>query len=161
MSKSILSNIKECYVCGTCLNLHKHHIYSGYNRKWSEKYGCWVYLCAGHHNMSNVGVHSNKKLDTKLKKECQRAFEKKVGTRDFFMSVFGRNYLMSADGIKSELKAVLNAWKSGAEMMLDFEFTVMPVDDDVAAVIADLIENYMKTQEGNDGSKENVCKNNN
>jgi len=161
MSKSILSNIKECYVCGTCLNLHKHHIYSGYNRKWSEKYGCWVYLCAGHHNMSNVGVHSNKKLDTKLKKECQRAFEKKVGTRDFFMSVFGRNYLMTQEEITAEINAIVDALKSGSELVLGSESTLMPIDDDAAAVVAKVLADYIEKQEGNNGSKENVCKNNN
>lgn len=92
MPKSLLSNEKKCYVCGTTRDLHMHHIYPGANRKWSEKYGCWVYLCAPHHNMSNKGVHSDRKLDLRLKKECQQAFEKEH-SRDEFMRIFGRNWL--------------------------------------------------------------------
>lgn len=93
MSKSIISNERECWVCQTTLNLHRHHIFFGMaNRKQSEKYGCWVYLCARHHNMSNEGVHFNKVLDNCLKKETQRRFMEVYPDLDF-VEVFGRNYL--------------------------------------------------------------------
>lgn len=93
MSKSIISNERVCLVCGTPYNLHRHHIYYGTaNRKQSEKYGCWCYLCAYHHNMSNEGVHFDKVLDLKLKEICQQAFER-ASTREKFMQIFGRNYL--------------------------------------------------------------------
>lgn len=92
MSKSIINNEKECLVCGTVYNIHKHHIYGGPNRKLSEKYGCWCYLCARHHNMSDAGVHFNRTLDLKLKQQCQKTFEEKH-TRQEFMSIFGRNWL--------------------------------------------------------------------
>lgn len=94
MSKSIISNEKFCLICGTPLNIHKHHIFEGTGRrKLSEKYGCWVYLCARHHNMSNEGVHFNKPLDLKLKQQCQKAWEYQLGTREQFIMLFGRNYL--------------------------------------------------------------------
>ena len=94
MSKSIISNEKFCLICGTPYNLHKHHIFEGTGRrKLSEKYGCWCYLCARHHNMSNEGVHFNKLLDTSLKQQCQKAWEYSLGTRDEFIMLFGRNYL--------------------------------------------------------------------
>ena len=92
MSKSILSNERECYVCHTPLNLHKHHIFPSANRKNSEKYGCWVYLCAWHHNMSNVGVHFNRLLDVELKREAQERFEE-LHSHEKFMEVFGKNWL--------------------------------------------------------------------
>ena len=93
MSKSILSNERKCWVCGSTINLHKHHIFFGIaNRKLSEKYGCWVYLCAYHHNFSNRGVHSDKELDLKLKRECQKKWEDVYGGQNF-IEVFGRNYL--------------------------------------------------------------------
>lgn len=93
MSKSIISNERACLVCGTPYNIHHHHIYYGTaNRKLSEKYGCWCYLCVKHHNMSNEGVHFNKELDSELKKYCQRTFER-TRTREEFMRIFGRNYL--------------------------------------------------------------------
>lgn len=92
MSKSIMQNKKVCYITGSTLNLHKHHIFKGCYRKKAEKYGCWVWLRADWHNMSNYGVHFNKELDTRLKKECQRKFEA-LYDRDTFMREFGQNYL--------------------------------------------------------------------
>lgn len=92
MSKSIISNDRKCYVCGTTYNLHRHHIYFSSNRKPSEKHGFWCYLCGFHHNLSNEGVHFNRELDLKLKEECQRRFEEN-GTREEFVKIIGRNYL--------------------------------------------------------------------
>lgn len=92
--QSILSNERECFVCKTPLNLHKHHIYEGGGRRAiSEKYGCWVYLCAKHHNMSDEGVHFNKKLDLSLKKKCQRRWESMCRSREDFIKTFWRSYL--------------------------------------------------------------------
>ena len=94
MSKSIVSNRHECWVCGTTINLHKHHIYAGVaNRKLSELYGCWVYLCGRHHNLSNEGVHFNRELELSLKRYCQDRFEANLGTRDDFRAIFGKSYL--------------------------------------------------------------------
>lgn len=91
MSESIMSNKKECYICGTTGGLHKHHIFYGTaNRKLSEKYGCWVWLCPYHHNMSDAGVHFNKLVDKMLKAKCQEEWEKKYGKG--FRETFGKNY---------------------------------------------------------------------
>ena len=93
MSKSIISNDYKCIVCGTTYNLHKHHIFYGSaNRKQSEKYGCWCFLCARHHNMSNEGVHFNKSLDIELKQRTQRKFIEVYPALDF-LRVFGKNYI--------------------------------------------------------------------
>lgn len=92
--ESIISNERECLVCKTTNNLHRHHIFYGSsNRKQSEKYGCWCYLCARHHNMSNLGVHFNKNLDIRLKQMCQKEWEVRNGTTEEFRKVFGRSYL--------------------------------------------------------------------
>nr|DAO53810.1 MAG TPA: Recombination enhancement, RecA-dependent nuclease [Caudoviricetes sp.] len=95
MSKSIMSNERKCFACSSTYNLHRHHIYFGSaNRKLSEQDGCWVYLCANHHNMSRFGVHTgNRALDIHLKQECQRKWEAKNGTREDFIKRFGKNYL--------------------------------------------------------------------
>lgn len=94
MSKSIIANDKECFFCGTTQNLHRHHIYGGVaNRKLSEEYGCWVYLCARHHNMSDIGVHYNRQDDLALKRLCQRVWEKNYGGREKFIETFGKSYL--------------------------------------------------------------------
>lgn len=95
MSKSIISNERQCLFCGKTYNLHRHHIYYGTaNRRLSEKYGCWCFLCAEHHNMSNKGVHFNRILDDKLKAYCQQILEQEHGwTKDKMIEIFGRNYL--------------------------------------------------------------------
>lgn len=94
MSKSLISNEKECLFCGTTQNLHRHHIYGGVaNRKLSEEYGCWVYLCARHHNMSDIGVHYDKQANLQLKQLCQRIWERKHGGREKFIETFGKSYL--------------------------------------------------------------------
>jgi hypothetical protein len=91
--KSIMNNEKVCVVCGDTV-VHRHHIFYGTgNRKQSERYGCWVYLCPLHHNMSLSGVHFDTELDMKLKKECQEKWEEIYGTREEFIKTFGRNYL--------------------------------------------------------------------
>lgn len=90
---SILMKMDHCYVCGTRQNLNIHEVYFGTsNRKNSIKYGCCVSLCAKHHNMSNDGVHFNKKLDTELKVKCQKKFIEVYPDLDF-LKIFGRNYL--------------------------------------------------------------------
>ena len=91
--KSILQKDKECFVCRTTQNLHKHHIFfNTANRKLSERYGCWCFLCARHHNMSDEGIHFNKSLDLEVKKIAQAEFEK-THTREEFREIFGRSWL--------------------------------------------------------------------
>ena len=91
--KSIIQDEKECWVCGTTLNLHTHHIFYGPNRKNSERLGLKIYLCARHHNMSNEGVHFDSELDDKIKIMAQKKFEE-THTREEFMSIMGRNYIL-------------------------------------------------------------------
>ena len=94
MSKSLISSDKQCWVCGSTRDIHKHHIYGGPNRSLSESWGCWVYLCAYHHNMSDKGVHFDRNLDALLKTTCQRRWEEKYGeNRERFRQIFGRSYL--------------------------------------------------------------------
>ena len=51
-----------------------------------------VDLCGIHHNLSSEGIHFNKDLDLKVKREYQTRFEEKYG-HEKFMEVFKRNYL--------------------------------------------------------------------
>lgn len=81
-------------MCGTTQNLHVHHIfYNTANRKLSDQDGCMVYLCAYHHNASNIGVHFNKNLDIQLKKRCQKAWQEKYGTTEDFIKRYGKSWL--------------------------------------------------------------------
>ena len=92
MSKSIMQDEKACYLTGATTDLHKHHVFGGPLRRASEEWGCWVWLRADFHNMSNRGVHFDRALDLAIKRDTQEAFEKLHG-HDKFMEVFGRNYL--------------------------------------------------------------------
>lgn len=67
-------------------------------RDVSEEEGCWLYLCADHHNMSDMSVHMNRRLDMSLRRDCQRRWEKREGLsgdegHDAFRRVFGISYL--------------------------------------------------------------------
>lgn len=93
--KSIISNERKCLICGREYGLHKHHIFYGTaNRKKSEEDGCFCWLCAKHHNMSNYGVHSEKKLDIALKQHAQRLWQEHYNkTKEDFIARYGRSYL--------------------------------------------------------------------
>ena len=90
MKASILQpNEKECYVTGSRINLDKHHIYAGSNRKIADREGCWVWL---RHDV-HMNLHDkDKQLDYRLKQECQKKFEE-TRSRDEFRRLFGKSYL--------------------------------------------------------------------
>lgn len=79
-------------MCHCTGDLHRHHVFGAANRKHSEKYGLWIWLCPAHHNMSDAGVHFNKALDLQIKQIAQREFEDTY-SHDKFIKIFGRNYL--------------------------------------------------------------------
>ena len=84
----------RCFVCGAYCSTHKHHIFGGANRKHSEKYGLYVYLCPADHNMSNRGVHFNKELDLQLKRMAQiKAMEHYGWSVEEFIKIIGKSYI--------------------------------------------------------------------
>lgn len=90
---SILQKEKRCYVCGAREGLHRHHVFCGTGRRWqSETHGFVVYLCAAHHNASPAGVHFDRSLDLRIRRDCQKKYEE-THTREQFLAVIGRNYL--------------------------------------------------------------------
>lgn len=89
----LTDNMKKCYITGSTQNIHIHEVFYGNaNRKKSIEWGCCVPLRADYHNASSYGVHFNRELDLKLKREMQKAFEEKYD-HDTFMKVFHKNYL--------------------------------------------------------------------
>jgi len=92
--KSIIQDEKKCFVTGSKLGLHKHHIFGAYNRDNSEKYGLWVWLQWDRHieNSPYRTPHNDASVDLMLKKMAQRKFEE-THSREEFMQIFGRNYL--------------------------------------------------------------------
>lgn len=104
--KSIMQKEKECYLCRLeagkqgyygelpHAGLHRHHvIYGKGNRKKSEQYGLWVYLCAArHHEYGPEAVHNNRKNRILLCRAAQETFEMKY-PRSLFLQEFGISYL--------------------------------------------------------------------
>ena len=92
MTRSILQDEKICYFCFRTYGLERHHIMAGTaNRKLSEKYGLWVWLCKDHHT-GNGGAQYEKVLNILLKQRAQQAFESIHG-HELWMDVFRKNYL--------------------------------------------------------------------
>lgn len=102
MSKSIMQDEKECYLCRRMVGdkiplpdvwLESHHAFGGAaNRKLSERYGLKVWLCHWHHNEPPAGVHFNAENAELLHREGQKAFEQRYPALDF-KAIFGKNYL--------------------------------------------------------------------
>lgn len=90
--ESIIQKNKECFICGTTMNLNKHHIIHGTaNRRIAENTGIWCYLCVEHHTGSQ-GVHHNREMDLELIKYAQQEFEK-THSRDEWRILFGKSWL--------------------------------------------------------------------
>lgn len=90
--KSILQESKECFFCGTTLNLERHHVIFGTaGRKTSDKLGLTVWLCSDHHR-GRYSPHQNREVDLRLKRFAQSCYEDKH-SRDEWMQKVGRNYL--------------------------------------------------------------------
>lgn len=99
--KSIMH--KKDGTCYLCVMLHsdyslkqtqEHHAIHGMGRrKLSERYGLKVYLCLQHHTADGgpEAVHRNAETDLLVKKEAQRAFERRWPELEF-REIFGKNY---------------------------------------------------------------------
>jgi hypothetical protein len=105
MTKSILSNDRQCYFCGRGQWLERHHIFPASNRKKSERDGLWVDLCHACHNEPPDGVHHNQEKNIELRKEAELAWiHERYGVKLFydeylkkgieeFRKEYGINYL--------------------------------------------------------------------
>jgi len=91
MSKSLLSNAKKCYVCGSEYNIEKHHVIFGTaNRKKADDDGLWCYLCHRDHQ----AVHNQDIWEKKaLQKIGQEKWESHFGSKDDFIKRYGKSYL--------------------------------------------------------------------
>lgn len=90
--KSILQSEKQCFYCGTTLNLERHHcIHGTAGRRIADKLGLTIWLCSEHHR-GNYSPHQNRELDLRLKRFAQSCYEDKH-SREEWMQKVGRNYL--------------------------------------------------------------------
>jgi hypothetical protein len=92
MGKSIMQADRACYFCGRMTGLERHHVFAGTaNKKISETYGLWVWLCRNCHTGKN-GAQYDKENNLKLKQDAQMAFQKYYG-RKVWMQIIRKNYL--------------------------------------------------------------------
>lgn len=94
MKAGLYGEERECLLCRSPY-VHRHHIFPGTGRRdVSEREGCWVYLCGPHHNLSDQGVHFDRDLDLRLRRDCQLRWEEREGVgHDEFIKVFGESYV--------------------------------------------------------------------
>lgn len=92
MMESIMQSEKRCYLCDRKTNLERHHVMSGTaNRKLSEKYGLWVWLCRDCHTGSQ-GAQYDPVKNFELRADAQRAFEEIHG-HELWFNTFYKNYI--------------------------------------------------------------------
>lgn len=94
MAKSIITEERKCYICGSSQWIEIHHVFGGADRKTSEKYGLKVPLCHFCHNEAPNGVHQNKEIRRALQAKVQKKAMAHYGwDMETWRSLFGRNYL--------------------------------------------------------------------
>lgn len=94
MAKSIISEEKRCFICGSHQWIEIHHIFGAADKKKSTEYGLVVPLCHYCHNEPPNGVHFNKEIRRKLQAYAQKKAMKYYGwDMEAWRSRFGRNYL--------------------------------------------------------------------
>ena len=72
----IVPNFKQCMVCGSTERICIHEVFYGSsNRLKSIEDGCCIPLCFEHHQGTN-GVHNNKILDLRFKKQAEKIWIK-------------------------------------------------------------------------------------
>ncbi len=99
--------MNKCYLCGSSDRVAKHEVFYGSNgsRAKSKEDGLVLELCWYHHNGSNMGVHFNKELDLRLKKQAEKiwikeytdhneSIEHRIGE---FIKRYSKNYLENSD----------------------------------------------------------------
>lgn len=91
---------RTCYLCRRLRGdwsrktvIHEHHVFGGTaNRTLSEQYGLKVYLCTEHHITGPEAVHKDAGIMAMVRREGQKAFERRYPELDF-VEIFGKNYL--------------------------------------------------------------------
>ena len=87
---SVFTNNKECFVCKSTYQLTWNEIFRGRNRVNSMKYGFCLRMC--------LNCHTEKQEDIEFNdfwhEQAQIYFENNIGSRNEFITIFRRNYLI-------------------------------------------------------------------
>lgn len=89
--------LKECFLCGRNGKgdrLERHHIFGGANRDKSEKFNLTVWLCGERcHRNGKLSAHQNSQVADYLHRYGEAKFIEESGTREEFVTLFGKDYL--------------------------------------------------------------------
>lgn len=93
LNSVLTDDMEHCMFTGSP-NVERHHVFGGYNRAKSEKYGFIAPLRPDFHP-NGVFANPDRKdeVDLQLKQKCQRYYEEHIGTRKDFIAEFGRSWL--------------------------------------------------------------------
>lgn len=94
MRSIIQTDDDRCFICQNAMGTQWHHIF-GKNpqRKYSEADGLKIRVCAECHCKIHSDPDLSGPLQLKLHKLGQVKWESTYGTREEFISRYGRNYL--------------------------------------------------------------------
>lgn len=81
-------DLKTCYLCGKPKN-DLHELLEGRNRINSIKYGYIIPVC----RLCHSKIQNNNEFKNVWAKKVQEHFEENIGSRDYFISIFRKNYL--------------------------------------------------------------------
>lgn len=93
---ALTHDMDHCIITGRQDHVERHHVFGGPWRGLSERYGYVVPIHAEMHPngaFCRLNPDDRKAMDLRLKRACQKHFEREHGSREDFIEVFGRNYL--------------------------------------------------------------------
>ena len=90
----LTDNLDACYVTGDTkaagADIHVHHVFGAANKANSEKYGFIIPLRADYHDLESYSIHQDRVFELKVKRACEQYWLDNYGSKEDFISVFGR-----------------------------------------------------------------------
>ena len=84
----MLGSKYECFICGSPVNLQRHHMVHGSRRAAADRHDLTCMLCVNCH----ARLHDKGEHDRELEKMAQTVFEASHG-HDAWMAEFSKSYL--------------------------------------------------------------------
>ena len=83
---------RECYFCGGVIGLERHHVFGGVaNRKLSETYGLWVWLChEDHTGVDGAQQRKEPEIETRSTTGISKVLWSESVDADIQKKIFGR-----------------------------------------------------------------------
>ncbi len=90
LSRCFITGYADGYVDGVYHKIHVHHIFGASNKANSEKYHFLLPLRDDYHELSPYSIHRNRDFELTIKRFCQEYWLFCYGTKEEFISVFGK-----------------------------------------------------------------------